>query len=67
MYEIRKISGEEVTEALALATEVFLEFEAPDYKPEGIEVFRRFIQMPNLFQNVKAVSVQSMQHLMRAK
>ena len=54
MYEIRKISGEEVTEALALATEVFLEFEAPDYKPEGIEVFRRFIQNAEFISKCKS-------------
>ncbi len=40
---IRKIHSEEVPEALALAWEVFLQFEAPDYKPEGTETFRRDI------------------------
>ena len=44
MVEIRRINGSEVREALDLATEVFLEFEAPDYQPEGIEVFRQFIE-----------------------
>lgn len=44
MYTIRKINSDEVEEALALALEVFLEFEAPDYKPEGVEVFRNLIQ-----------------------
>lgn len=44
MYEIRKIKENEVTEALALAMEVFLQFEAPDYKPEGVETFRKFVQ-----------------------
>lgn len=43
MYEIRKINGSEVTEALALALEVFMQFEAPDYKPEGIDTFKRDI------------------------
>ena len=43
MYEIRKIHSNEVMEALALALEVFLQFEAPDYKPEGIETFKRDI------------------------
>lgn len=43
MYEIRKIHSNEVTEALALALEVFLQFEAPDYKPEGVAAFRRDI------------------------
>lgn len=43
MYEIRKISGGEVAEALALAWEVFLQFEAPDYPPEGLATFKRDI------------------------
>lgn len=43
MDEIRKIRGEEVPEALALAFTVFLQFEAPDYGPEGVEAFRRDI------------------------
>lgn len=43
MYEIRKIHSNEVMEALALALEVFLQFEALDYKPEGIETFKRDI------------------------
>lgn len=44
MVEIRRINGGEMREALDLATEVFLEFEAPDYQPEGVEVFRQFIE-----------------------
>lgn len=44
MYEIRKVTGGEVDEALNLALEVFMEFEAPDYKPEGAEAFKSFIQ-----------------------
>lgn len=43
MYSIRKITGNEVREALALALEVFMQFEAPDYKPEGVETFKRDI------------------------
>ncbi|MCH5206591.1 MAG: GNAT family N-acetyltransferase [Oscillospiraceae bacterium] len=43
MYPIRKITADEVCEALALALEVFMEFEAPDYKPEGTETFKRDI------------------------
>ena len=57
IYEIRKIHSNEVTEALALALEVFLQFEAPDYKPEGIDTFKRdIVEMLNLFQNVNKVS-----------
>ena len=33
MYLIRKINSDEVREALALALEVFMEFEVPDYPP----------------------------------
>lgn len=43
MYEIRKITSSEVNEALSLALEVFMQFEAPDYKPEGVETFKRDI------------------------
>ena len=43
MYTIRKITPAEVREALALALEVFLQFEAPDYGPEGVETFKRDI------------------------
>lgn len=41
MYEIRRIKSNEVEEALSLAMEVFMQFEAPDYKPEGVETFKR--------------------------
>lgn len=43
-YEVRKIKADEVMEALELALEVFLQFEAPDYRPEGVETFRRFVR-----------------------
>ncbi len=43
MYEIRKITNSEVNEALNLAWEVFMQFEATDYKPEGVEAFKRDI------------------------
>ena len=51
IYEIRKIHSNEVTEALALALEVFLQFEAPDYKPEGIDTFKR-----DIVENVEFIS-----------
>lgn len=53
MYEIRKVKPDEVDEALSLALEVFMEFEAPDYKLEGIETFKRFIGDEKLIQNFK--------------
>lgn len=43
MYTIRKINADEVEEALSLASEVFMQFEAPDYKPEGVLTFKRDI------------------------
>ena len=41
--EIRRLQPEEVDAALALALETYLEFEAPDYGPEGVATFRRDI------------------------
>lgn len=46
MYEIRKIKKSEVNAALALAWDVFMEFEAPDYPPEGVETFRGLLADP---------------------
>lgn len=42
-YEIRRLRPDEVDAALTLALETFLEFEAPDYGPEGVATFRRDI------------------------
>lgn len=39
---IRDLNSNEVATALELTWEVFMEFEAPDYSPEGIHEFRRF-------------------------
>lgn len=40
---IRKITPDEVESAMDLALEVFMEFEAPDYGPEGVETFKKDI------------------------
>ena len=48
-YPIRKITGEEVGEAFSLALEVFMEFEAPDYGPEGVASFKRDIIENEMF------------------
>ena len=40
---IRKITVGEVESAMKLALEVFIEFEAPDYHPSGVETFKRDI------------------------
>lgn len=37
---IRKITSNEVESAMGLALEVFMQFEAPDYPPAGIETFK---------------------------
>lgn len=44
MYEIRKIKSTEVEEAFNLIHDVFMEFEAPDYKLEGVETFINFLK-----------------------
>lgn len=49
MYSIRKIKPDEVSDSLALALEVFMQFEAPDYRPEGVETFKRDIIENNAF------------------
>ena len=41
MYEIRKIRPNEVEDALNPALEVFMQFEAPVYKREGVETFKK--------------------------
>ena len=40
---IRKINSDEVPDAMELALEVFMQFEAPDYDPSGVETFKRDI------------------------
>lgn len=42
--EIRKIKEEEMNEALNLVWSVFLKYEAPDYKEEGICEFKKTIE-----------------------
>ena len=54
MYEIRKIKENEVEEALSLAMEVFMQFEAPVYKPEGVETFKKdVIENDEFIENCK--------------
>ena len=54
MYEIRKIRSDEVNEALNLALEVFMQFEAPDFKPQGVQTFKRdIIENKNFIENCK--------------
>ena len=42
-FVIRKIFSNEVEEAMELALEVFMQFEAPDYGDAGVETFKRDI------------------------
>ena len=52
---IRKISSNEVAEAMELALEVFMQFEAPDYDPSGIDTFKRdIVENPIFINNAKS-------------
>ncbi|MCR4655487.1 MAG: GNAT family N-acetyltransferase [Lachnospiraceae bacterium] len=48
VYEIRHIGKKEWEDAMQLAWDTFLIFEAPDYGRDGIESFRSFIRDPVL-------------------
>lgn len=51
---IRRIAGHEVESAMALALEVFLKFEAPDYPPEGTDSFKRdIVENPEYLENAR--------------
>ena len=41
--EIRRIQGGELPAAMDLCWRVFLEFEAPEYPPEGVEAFDAYL------------------------
>ena len=42
-YQIRRLRQDEIQAALDLTWEVFLEYEAPEYPPEGAETFRALL------------------------
>ena len=51
---IRKITAGEVESAMALALEVFMQFEAPDYGPEGVETFKKdIVENPEYLKNAR--------------
>ena len=51
---IRKITSNEVESAMELALEVFMQFEAPDYDPLGIDTFKKdIVQNPEYLNNAK--------------
>ena len=45
-YPVRRLTREEIPVALELCWRVFLEFEAPEYSPEGIAAFRASLDNP---------------------
>ena len=51
---IRKITADEVESAMALALEVFMQFEAPDYGPAGVETFKKdIVENPEYLENAR--------------
>ncbi len=51
---IRKITSHEVESAMRLALEVFMQFEAPDYDPSGVETFKRdLVENPEFLENAR--------------
>ena len=51
---IRKITSQEVESAMALALEVFMQFEAPDYDPLGVENFKKdIVENPEYLENAR--------------
>ena len=51
---IRKIASHEVESAMNLALEVFMQFEAPDYDPSGVESFKRdIVENPEYLENAQ--------------
>ena len=53
-FVIRKIFSNEVEEAMELALEVFMQFEAPDYGDAGVDTFKRdIVENPTFIDNAK--------------
>lgn len=51
---IRKITVDEVESAMDLALEVFMQFEAPDYGPAGVETFKKdIVENPEYLENAR--------------
>ena len=51
---IRKINSNEVESAMSLALEVFMQFEAPEYDPSGVETFKRdIVENPEYLENAR--------------
>ena len=53
-FIIRKIFSNEVEEAMELALEVFMQFEAPDYGDADVDTFKRdIVENPTFIDNAK--------------
>ena len=51
---IRKITCDEVKSAMNLALEVFMQFEAPDYDPSGVDTFKKdIVENPEHLENAR--------------
>ena len=51
---IRKITSHEVESAMSLALEVFMQFEAPDYDPSGVETFKKdIVENPDFLEKAR--------------
>lgn len=51
---IRKITCDEVKSAMDLALEVFMQFEAPDYDPSGVDTFKKdIVENPEYLENAR--------------
>jgi len=53
MNMVRLLDKNEIPAAIELVWQVFSEFEAPDYLPEGVETFRDFITNSEEINNLK--------------
>ena len=52
-YPVRRLSPENIPAALELCWQVFLEFEAPEYPPEGVAAFRANLDDPERTRQLK--------------
>ena len=50
--EIRALSGPEIGDAVDLIWTTFLQFEAPEYSPEGVRAFQDFIENREILQTL---------------
>lgn len=47
--EVKKIDDTQITNAIDLIWQTFLQFEAPDYSEEGVKSFQDFIEKKTMF------------------